>query len=162
MEIGASNFPESWFGYWEGELNIYRESKIVQTIPCALEMGPTDQPDRFVWAIIYGEDVVEGRRDYELVLKDKEKGLYVNDEKNSIFLESYQMGNKLVSRFEVMGTMLFSSYEKVGENMIFEIWSGSTELISITGKGMEDGEEIPEVKTYPIPTFQRAVLTRKK
>ena len=156
-----NTFPESWLGNWVGDLHIYKENKLVQTIPMELEMAAIDTSDHFVWAIIYGEDKIAGRRSYELEVLDAEKGIYRVDEKNSIKLESYLFGNKLFSQFSVMESQLLCTYEKVGDKMIFEIISGSINPISITGKEMINEEEIPEVKTYPITVMQKATLVRK-
>ena len=155
-------FPQSWLGQWEGDLNIYRENKLVQTIPMELEMAEIDTSKNYVWAIIYGEDKVAGRRSYELEILDPEKGIYRVDEKNSIKLESYLFGNKLYSQFSVMNNQLLCTYEKVGDEIVFEIISGSINPISTTGNQMVDGEEIPEVKAFPINVMQKATLSRKK
>lgn len=154
-------FPQSWLGNWIGDLNIYKENKLVQTIPMELEMAAIDTSDNFVWAIIYGEDKVVGRRSYELEILDDEKGIYRVDEKNSINLESYLFGNKLYSQFSVMESQLLCTYEKVDDKMIFEIISGSIEPVSTTGGLVIDGEEIPKVKTFPITIMQKATLSRK-
>ncbi len=158
----SAPFPESWLGNWVGELNIYKENKLVQTLPMELEMLEIDSSNNYVWAIIYGEDKVAGRRSYELEIVDAEKGIYRIDEKNSIKLESYLFGNKLYSQFSVMGSQLLCTYEKVADKMIFEIISGSVEPISITGKEIVEGEEIPEVKTFPINVMQKAILSQKE
>jgi len=160
--IETNSFPASWLGNWEGELNIYKENKLVQTLPMELEILEIDISDNFVWAIIYGEDKTVGRRSYELEILDAEKGIYRIDEKNSIKLESYLFGNKLYCQFSVMESQLLCTYEKVDDKMFFEIISGSIKPVSTTENDIVDGEEIPSVKTFPITTIQRAVLSRKK
>ena len=160
--IKSDSFPEAWLGNWEGELHIYRENKLMQSIPMELEILPIDTSDNFVWAIIYGPDKEAGRRSYELEITDSEKGFYRIDEKNSIKLESYLFGNKFYSQFSVMNSQITCTYEKAGEEIHFEIISGSVEPVSITGGETIEGEEIPEVKTYPVSVVQRAVLHRKK
>jgi hypothetical protein len=160
--IEADSFPQSWLGNWVGELNIYKENKLVQTLPMELEMLAIDTSENFVWAIIYGEDKVAGRRSYELEILDAEKGIYRIDEKNTIKLECYLFGNKLYSQFSVMESQILCTYEKVGDKMFFEIISGSTEPVSITGDKIVEEEDIPEVKTFPITVMQKAVLIRKK
>jgi len=157
----TASFPESWLGNWVGDLNIYRENKLVQTIPMELELLAIDTSDNYVWAIIYGEDKVAGRRSYELEIVDTEKGFYKIDEKNSIKLEAYLFENKLYSQFSVMESQILCTYEKVGDNIIFEIISGSVNPISNTGGKLVDKEEIPEVKAFPITVTQKATLSRK-
>ncbi len=160
--LKSDSFPESWLGSWEGDLNIYKENKLVQTLPIELEMLAIDTSDNYVWAIIYGEDKVAGRRSYELEIINAEKGIYRIDEKNSIKLESYLFGNKLYSQFSVMGSQLLCTYEKVDDKMIFEIISGSIDPVSITGGKIVDEEDIPEVKAYPVTVMQKALLHQKK
>ena len=156
-----ASFPESWLGNWEGDLTIFKENKLVQTIPMELELASIDTSDNYIWAIIYGEDKETGRRSYELEIVDAEKGLYRIDEKNSIKLEAYLFGNKLYSQFSVMENQLLCTYEKVEDKIIFEIISGSINPVSITGGKLVDEEEIPEVKAFPITIMQKATLVRK-
>ncbi len=155
-------FPQSWLGDWEGTLKIFKDNKVVQNVPMELELAQMDSSANFTWAIIYGEDKETGRRPYELELIDTDKGQYRIDEKNSILLESYLYGNKLLCWYEVMGSQILSIYEKRGDKIIFEIIFGSSEPVSITGDQKYQGEDIPAVSTFPIGGYQRAVLTKVK
>lgn len=156
--IEITSFPVAWAGLWEGELNIFRENKLVQILPMALEILPIDSSDNYTWAIIYGEDKVAGRRAYELEIVDTNKGFYRIDERNSIKLEAYLFGNKLFSQFSVMGNQLLCSYEKIGNQIIFEIISGSLDPISVTGGRTVEQEDIPEVSAFPISVMQKGIL----
>ena len=153
-------FPDAWLGNWKGTLHIYNEKGKAQELPMELELAEIEGAENYVWAIIYGEDKEKGRRPYELRVVDAEKGVYVIDEKNTIELESYLLGNKLYNRFLVAESLLLCTYEKKGDTMIFEVISGKNEAISTTGGKVVDGEEIPVVKTYPIIVSQRAELKR--
>ena len=110
------DFPESWLGNWVGDLHIYKENKLVQTLPMELEMQAIDTSENYVWAIIYGEDKVAGRRrSYELEIVDAEKGhLSASMKKTPSKLESYLFGNKLYSQFSVMESQILCIYEKQG------------------------------------------------
>ncbi|MFT5168254.1 MAG: hypothetical protein ACI8P3_003495 [Saprospiraceae bacterium] len=160
LTVDSLPFPQSWLGYWEGELEIFKENKLVQTLPMALELLEMDTSKNFVWTIIYGEDKETGRRAYELETLDAEKGYFLMDEKNTIRLESYLFQNKLMSWYEVMGSQILSIQELQGDQMIFEIIFGSSEPVSITGDQQFDGEDIPAVKTFPIGGYQRAILKK--
>ncbi len=84
------------------------------------------------------------------------------DEKNSIAMESYLYGPKLLCWFVVQGSRVLCTYEKTAEDtMVFEVISGLETAVSTTGNTKVKEEDIPEVKTYPCSVFQRAVLTRK-
>ncbi len=160
--LESDSFPVTWLGSWEGELHIYSGNNLVQSIPMALEILPIDTSENFVWAIIYGEDKEAGRRAYELETVDATKGFYRIDEKNSIKLESYLYGDKLYCQFSVMNSQITCTYMKAGDEIHFEIISGSIEPVSITGGETFEEEEIPLVKTYPVSVVQKAVLYRKK
>lgn len=155
-------FPQSWLGNWTGDLEIFKDNQLVQTIPMELEMLEIDTSENYIWAIIYGADKETGRRAYELEIVDASKGQYRVDEKNTIQLETYLFGDKLMSWYDVMGNQILSIYEKKGDQMIFEIIFGNTEPVSITGDQKFQGEDIPAVRTFPIGGYQRAVLGRKK
>jgi hypothetical protein len=90
-----------------------------------------------------------------------ERGVWKVDEKNSIVMESYLYGPKLLCWFVVQGNRILCTYEKTGDHtMVFEVLSGSETAVSTTGLTKQGEEEIPEVKTYPVGVFQRAVLRR--
>lgn len=101
-------------------------------------------------------------RPCELVPVAPEKGIWKVDEKNSIAMESYLYGPKLLCWFTVQGSRILCTYEKTGDNtMVFEVVSGMETAISTTGNTKQGEEEIPEVKTYPVSVFQRAILKKK-
>lgn len=153
-------FPQAWLGNWKGNLEIFKNNKVVQTVPMELEMLEIDTSENFIWAIIYGEDREAGRRPYELGIVDAGKGHFVVDEKNTIKLETYLFQNKLMSWYEVEGNQILSIYEKQGDKMVFEIIFGSSTPVSITGGQIVGGENIPTVNTFPIGGYQRAILSR--
>ncbi len=111
----------------------------------------------YTWTIFYGED---DKREYLLKTVDAEKGWYQIDEQNTIALDAILIHGKLYSRFEVMGTLLLSMVELVGEELHYEIISGKTEPLTINGEAMHEGEEIPEVKAFPVGARHVAVLRR--
>ena len=153
-------FPDEWLGVWEGTLHIYNHQNILQSIPMSLENLRTDSADIFQWVIIYGEDKIKGKRDY--ILKNKSKGHYVVDEKNGILLDAYVMENKLISHFEVMGNQLTSIYERQEDKMIFEIIVNKSVPATVSGNIKAKGQEdVPEVKSFPIIGYQKAILTKK-
>lgn len=159
-QIDTLSFPDSWQGEWQGELEIFNATGKVQSLPMELHILPLE--DAWTWTIIYGEDKEAGKRAYELHEIDKSKGLYFIDEKNTIKLEAYLLGGKFYQRFEVMGSLLMTSTEKVSEDELrWEIISGKLEPVSTTGGQEFEGEEIPPVNAYGINVFQRAVLKKQ-
>lgn len=158
--FSQSNFPAAWQGKWAGTLEIFNQKGKVQSLPMELHLLPKGAAGAFTWTIIYGEDKVAGARNYELLPLDTAKGWYLLDEKNTIRMEAYLLDGKLFQWFEVQGNLLYTSTELVGEELIWEIISGSTTPVSTTGGQPFEGEEISPVKTFPVAVLQRARLRR--
>jgi hypothetical protein len=155
------HFPEGWLGNWIGNLEIVSVKGVTQQLPIELEMARTDTPNVFIWAITYGEDKVKGRRDYLLRVKDATKGHYIHDEKNSIYLDAFLIGNRLISDFAVEGTHLTSTYERVDDKMIFDIVFGDEKVLNTSGNTIEGSDTIPSVKSFKTKGYQRSILIKK-
>lgn len=159
--FGQTTFPASWSGHWAGTLEIFNATGKLQELPMELHIYGLDTlPETFSFIIIYGEDKVAGKRDYQLTTVDAAKGLYLMDEKNSIKMEAYYVNGKLIQWFEVEGSLLFTTTELVGEELHWEIIAGSSTPVSTTGNQKVDGEEVPPVKTFPVTVMQRARMRR--
>ena len=157
------SFPAGWSGDWAGNLEIFNDKGLVQTVAMEIEIHKLDTSTqgRYTFGLIYGSKAQDWRP-YELVPVDPARGLWRDDEKNSIVLETYQYGPKLLSWFVVQGSRVLSILEKTGLNtLVFEIVSGQETPVSTTGNTKQSEEDIPEVKTYPIGVYQRAVLHKK-
>lgn len=154
-------FPYSWVGLWEGNLEIYNAKGLSQTLPMQLDLDETETAGVFKWNIIYGTDREKGLRPYLLRTLDASKGLYQNDEVNTIKMEAYYIGGRLFSTFSVQGNLLTSIQEKKGDEMHWEIIFGKDTPVSITGNQVVKGDTISEVKTMPVLINQRAILKRK-
>ena len=149
-------FPTDWTGNWAGDLSIFKNGKLSRTLPMKLSIFP--QGDSVQWTIQY--DTMD-TRPYTLKVVDKEKGVYLVDEHNSIQLESYLFGQKLISQYTVMGNQITIMEEKQGNTIIFEVLMSKNEPVSTTGGQKVDGEDIPEVITYPVRIYQKAVLGKR-
>jgi hypothetical protein len=154
-------FPATWAGHWSGTLEIFNATGKVQELPMELLIGKQDTvPEVYDFIIIYGEDKVLGKRPYQLITVDAAKGRYLLDEKNSIKMEAYYINGKLIQWFEVEGTLLYTSTELIGEELHWEIVSGSATPASTTGNQRIGEEDIPPVKAFPVGAMQRARLRR--
>jgi hypothetical protein len=158
LQAQTYTFPKDFIGVWQGDLHIYKGDKIVQTVPMRADNLLTDSIGTYIWALIYGADTIAGKRDYVLKTIDASKGHYIVDEKNGILLDSYVTGNKLTSVFTVMKNTLLTSYERIGDTMIFEVNVYGAEADHTTGNIPD--KDIPEVKTYKVIGYQKAVLKR--
>jgi len=159
--FGQKGFPHAWQGEWSGTLEIINSMGKAQELPMELHILPVPDSGNFTWTLIYGEDREAGKRPYELVTLNAEKGLYAIDEKNSIQMEAYLLGGKFYQWFEVQGSLITTATWLEGEELIWELLSGSIEPVSITGAQEVDGEEIPPVKTFPVKIVQRARLKKQ-
>jgi len=160
---GALAFPQDWTGTWAGTLRIYNAKGLADSVLMQLEIHPIDTSasGRYTFGIVYGSKEKDWRP-YELVPVAPERGRWQVDEKNSIVIESFLYGPKFMSWFVVLGSRLLCTYERVGaDTLVFEVYSGPDRSISTTGNTMHEGEEIPEVQTFPLAVFQRAVLKRQ-
>lgn len=156
-------FPASWSGNWQGTLDIFNAKGKIQSVNMRLEIHKIDSAGdgRYTFGLVYGSRQQDWRP-YELVPVEPSKGLWRVDEKNSIVMESYLYGPKLLCWFAVQGNRILCAYEKRSDNeMWFEVYSGSETPVSSTGNTRQGEEAIPEVKTYPFGVFQRAVLRRE-
>jgi len=155
-------FPASWAGSWHGDLEIFNARGKVQTVPMWIEIQKIDTSTtgRYTFGLVYGSREAD-QRPYELVPVDPEKGLWRVDEKNSIVMESYLYGPKLLCWFTVQGSRVLCTYEKRENDLLFEVYAGPEAAVSTTGNTKLGEEDIPEVKTFPFSVFQRAVLERQ-
>jgi len=158
----ADNFPTDWIGNWSGKLEIFNSEGLQQSLNMQLLIQPIANSRDYEWSIIYGDDHDKGLRAYELQPRKTENGVWAIDEKNGIVLECFLVGNKLFSSYNVMERNFLVSYEKKGDELIFEITFGPESPISTTGDlKIDEQEEIPEVKAYEIAGRQKAILKLK-
>lgn len=151
--------PPEWVGKWAGTLDIYSLEGKQQEVPMELHILPRDS--FYTYTIIYGKDKEAGRRDYLLSPVKPELGWYKVDEQNTIEMDAYLLNGKLYSRFEVMGNLLLSTAEVENGIMTYEIISGKLEPVRTTGNETFEGEDVPEVNSFPIQVRQVAYLRRR-
>lgn len=161
--LSAQHFQDAWCGRYEGRLEIFTKGKMVQSLDMALDIGPLVKDSLWTWQIEYHTDRGLDLRAYELVAVDREAGRYQIDEKNGIVLDAGLSGGKMISHFSVMGSWIVASYAfrvadaGAGGEVVFEIIAGSVAQKRKTG-GLS--EEIPEVESMPVGSYQRALLVK--
>ena len=154
--FSISDFPKKWVGKWKGTLHWYQG--VVEREPVAMELhiSPLDSADHYSWRMIYGSQQSDVRP-YILKPFNKEKGHWLIDEKNSIVLDHFLVGDRFSSSFTVQGNTLINNTWLSGDSLIVEFYNMQEKPIAISGGG---DSTIPKVKSYGIRTFQRAVLYR--
>jgi hypothetical protein len=153
-------FPQGWQGIWSGKLNIYNPKGVAQTIDMSLEIQKIDTSSvgAYTWGMMYVSKSKDWRP-YELIPIDASKGQWKVDEKNSIIMESYLFGQKLLCEFTVEGSRILCTYEKIdAKTIVFEVMAGKDTFVSTTGNAKHGDEQISEVKTFPFSGFQRGIL----
>ncbi|HRX29507.1 MAG TPA: hypothetical protein P5235_08970 [Saprospiraceae bacterium] len=156
-EISAK-FPNDCYGEWSGNLLINNGHKI-DTILMDFAIRETDSPDTVQWILKYeGQD----SRNYELITVNEKNGDYLIDEKNGIVINAKRLGNQIFSSFEVMDNQISAIYSFENEEIIFEIIVQNSKEFYPSGDTIVNGENIPEVKSFPVTMKQTAQLQRKK
>jgi hypothetical protein len=145
---GQTSFPEKCLGIWTGTMHIYNRGSLVDSVFIKLNVTRTNAPDTFVWKTEYLSEKFPLIKDYKLVISDAGKGVFMTDEGDGIILMDYLFENKLYSVFETQGILLTSTYEWLGNQIIFEVTSGK-ELETTYG-----------VKSYSVLNLQKAVLRK--
>ncbi len=158
--FSQNSFPESWEGNYKGELQILGVDSVQMKFIMKLDIiKKTDSI--YQWKIIYDAKGKEDIRDYELVLVDREKGIYKIDEKNTIMIDSYYRMGIFTNFFEVMNTLIIISFTKKQNGLLFELIAGDSENPTITGNTKFNDEDIPLVKSYLVNGRQKAFLLKQ-
>ena len=92
----AKQFPEDFFGTYKGDLEITNPQG-KQTIQMEFHLRPTDISGTYDYIIVYIVNGNRQERNYNLLEKDKAKGLYQVDENNGILLDVKCINNTLFS-----------------------------------------------------------------
>lgn len=152
---GYAQLSEVWLGHWKGKLEIFDVKGVRQMVNMELEIHKKDST-RWQWKMVYGDENKKDIRDYELVLKDAEKGHYIIDEKNTIAMDIQLHYRHFTSVFSVQEALLCITYALKGDRtMVFEVISANEKQKYTSGKG---DKEIPFVISYPCNGYQKAVL----
>ena len=155
--LAQDSFPSSWMGIWQGELTFYPE-RDQDTIKVSLEIAKTDIPGTYSWKTSYSSPKLNTVKDYLLRERDSSKGIYEIDEQDGIMIPCRYFDNELWSILEVEGTIIIGLYSMKDEELSVTFPSGKTELAEFSRQF--DGEDSPEVKSFPISASQKIVLTR--
>lgn len=157
QNIKSQSFPKSYFGIYTGDL-VINTNKGIQNYPMEFHMQPTDSLGIYEYVIVYGKGEKQQVRDYTLMEKDAEKGIYTLDENNGIILECKVIENKIYFLFEVANSLLTTFITFNNTDLIFEIVATNTTQKIVSG-GQD--EETPEVFSYPINVVQKAILIKQ-
>ncbi len=151
------SFPQSFVGNWKGTLTWNRAEKAPQQFTMRLNIQPVDS-GRYIWQIIYGDEQKDNRP-YILMPVDIAKGHWQIDERNTIVLDGYFIGNSFTSVFAVSGSTIVSKYELTADGLLVSFTTYTTKPITTTGG---TSNEIPPVDSYQVKSLQQGLLKREK
>jgi len=158
-EKGAQHteiFPRSWEGIWKGSCRAEKPGGGSHVFAMELHVLPTRDPQRMTWKLVYGEGEMQQARNYELITVDKKAGHFKVDEKNSIEIDAYLVGNALYSNYSVGNSLISVTYSKKKDSIHFDLLSWKMkDPVKSGGK-----EGIPIVSAYPLEIVQHAVLEK--
>ena len=154
-----ATFPDAWVGTWSGAVEVHTPGGARPGFTVELTIEETEDPERFTWTTRFEGDAGSQERNYELIVRDPERGAFAVDEKNGIVLEAQLLGGVLVSWFTIGGSHLVTRQELVDagtedERILYEI------LAATDGAAVKTGEE-DAVTCYPLSAVQRGELRRK-
>jgi hypothetical protein len=148
--------PEPFTGHWKGQLHIFSEGKLVDSIPMSLVILPEDS--LYTYVLTYNAERKNAdRREYQLL--HQEGNHFLLDEKNGIFIDTYLVDNCLMSHFEVMKSRIATRICLDEDNLNFEIIGFGADG-KVSGGTTVDEQDIPEVIAYPVGQVTRAVLRK--
>jgi len=153
------HFPIDWIGHYEGNLLIFDSLGDTNTVLMKLAIGNPNAEGFYSWIIQYGDEDI---REYGLEAVNTDKGHYLIDEYNSIRLHGYLRDNHFISRFEVMESDLLVDYERVKEGILVNLYVSRSKELSTTGGQIFDKDTVPNVRSFEIPVFQRALLRKRQ
>lgn len=142
-------FPEKCLGIWEGNMKIFSNGTLKDSVDVRLTVSKAPESEVFGWKTEYLSTKYPVVKDYKMKSFHQESNQYIVDEGDGIELYEYQFENKLYSVFETSGLLLTSSYELTDDKLIFEVTSG----VKI--------ETDKEVINYSVKNLQRVVFKRK-
>lgn len=146
-------FPDDYIGIYKGTMEWYSDAGDYQTIETEFHLLPSDSiPGAFKYVLVYDG----APRNYTLLVKDKEKGLFEVDENNGIVLSARLRFNTLYSFFQLDDSFLSSSFEFLGESMVIEFATTNVTQKVQTGTNTEY-----DIHAYPIGPVQKAVLKKE-
>lgn len=151
-------FPQSWMGDWKGELHWSKAGNdTVQKVKMELHIKPSPESGKYNWQIIYGDNKADNRP-YTLFAKDSAKGHWAIDENNGIILDQFLIADKFCGAFTVQSSTIINNYWLDGDKLIVEFYNLNLKNPFSSGKGTE---EIPLVNSYPVRSYQKAILYKE-
>jgi hypothetical protein len=160
-QAAPAAFPSAWTGHWRGAARVVTPERPPLEFTMELIIGPTEDPARWNWTIVYDGAAGRQERKYQLLVIDAAKGQYAIDEQQGIVLQAQLLEGTLHSFFVVQGVQLSTSERLVNagtpdEAILVEMVTSRVDRFETSGG--KDG--VPEVKSHRPQSVQLSRLTR--
>lgn len=147
--VKAQALADRCVGVWSGTMKMYSRGVLRDSVRIRFTVAKLHE-GAWSWKTEYLSATMPMVKDYVLRVVDAAKGRYITDEGGGVELTDFQHGDKLYSVFETQEILLTSSYELVGDRLIFEVTSGKKEPA-----------KSKDITTYSVDHLQRVVLTKQ-
>lgn len=160
---GQAVFPAAWVGRWRGPALHRRPASPDRAFSMELRIAPLESRDGFTWTIYFSaspspSDITADdlARPYELHPIDASNGHWRIDEKNTVLMDAFHVGEALHSRFEVGESVVDARYAmRDGAIEVLLTTFGSSPLTTSGSEG-----DVPSVASFELRTVQSARLER--
>lgn len=118
--------PNDWAGSYAGNMQIFANDGLQQTIGVHLDLLPLDQEDVWSYNMSYinlKNDEVVSTKAYKIVYSEQNKSCWM-DEGDSLLIEMSLLDNCFYDHFELSEMFFNSSLCKEGEDLLFMITGG--------------------------------------
>jgi hypothetical protein len=164
------HFPNDWLGSYKGIMFWHANNNKKAEIPIKIEILESGDSNTLIWRTTYEATKlypVKNVKDYKIIRNDSlEKGHYLMDEGNGIYLDLRLIDNSLYSCFDVAietkskTTRLVSIDKLLNKNVLYHEVISYPEPYKKTGKGNEGTSEEFTVKSTEKISTQKATLRR--
>lgn len=149
------SFPKSHIGVWAGDLDIYNNDSLSQSLTMTLTIFP-DSLDHYQWHIKYD---TQATRAYQLKVVNLNRGIFQIDENNGIILPALLNNQQLNSYFTVSNSTLLINTDFSQKDVItYTVFIYGKEPGSFTG---QENKQVDSIATYPFLGYQKATLFRQ-
>jgi hypothetical protein len=157
-KASALGLPAQWEGIWKGTTVNITADGARKEIPMELHVVSLSESGNKSWKIFYTEKSGKTVRPYEIMPIPGERGRFVVDEKNGLFIENQLVGSVLYSQFMVSTNLVTTRFELKNDEIHVEMIMfdlRSPRRTKLTGGDIE-------VDSYKFRSTQAGILKREK
>lgn len=128
VAVSFASFPERCEGVWSGQMKIHAYGNLIDSVNIEFtveKIVDESWPTGWIWKTNYLSEKMPMTKDYKLFAHTTRADIFLLDEGNGVILTNYVTADKMYSVFKVGKTWLTSSYEFIGDKLVFEVTSGT-------------------------------------